>query len=104
MLAVARVSCLTDGLNMWRLNMLRVLTKEESLASAKEKFKELNRQGQLFNLAMRRYFILVERLGDTAKVIELNQENIQRILHGESCVTAMLHVKEMRGLNVHRAD
>ena len=84
--------------------MLRVLTKEESLASAREKFKELNRQGQLFNLAMRRYFILVERVGDNVEVIELNQANIQRILGGESCVTAMLDVEEMRGLNVHEAD
>ena len=84
--------------------MLRVLTKEESLASAREKFKELNRQGQLFNLAMRRYFILVERVGDTVEVIELNQANIQRILRGESCVTAMLDVEEMRGLKVHKAD
>ncbi len=84
--------------------MLRVLTKEESVASAREKFKELNREWQLFNLAMRRYFILVKRLGETVKVIELNQANIQRILHGESCVTAMLHVEEMRGLNVHKAE
>ena len=76
----------TDSLDMRELNMLRVLTKEESLASAREKFKELNRQGQLFNLAMRRYFILVKRVGDNVEVIELNQENIQRILHGESCV------------------
>ena len=84
--------------------MLRVLTKEESLASAREKFKELNRQGQLFNLAMRRYFILVERVVDNVKVIELNQANIQRILRGESCVTGMLDVEEMRGLNVHKGD
>lgn len=58
----------------------------------------------MFDLSMRRCFILVERSGDSVEVIELNRENIDRILHGESCATSTLHVEEMRGLNVHKAD
>lgn len=79
--------------------MLRVLTPEQALTRKKEGYKKLV-SGKLFDLGRERYFIAVEKLGDAVKMIELDAENIRRILYNEPCVHSTLYFDEMRCLNV----
>jgi hypothetical protein len=79
--------------------MLRVLSPEEELASRRERYQQLA-AGQLFDLGGKRFFITFEKLGESVKVIELNDENVERILRGAPCVQSTLHFDEMSCLNV----
>jgi len=76
-----------------------VLTPEEFLASQKANFQELS-SGKLFNLGMKRYFITIKKSGDFVEVIELNAENIRRIINEQPCVHSTLNFDEMEGLNL----
>jgi len=79
--------------------MLRVLTPDEELALRRKSYEQLA-TGKLFDLGEERFFITVEKLGDSVRVIELNSENIGRILRGEPCFHSPLHFDEMSCLNV----
>jgi hypothetical protein len=79
--------------------MLIVLTPEQELASRRKSYEQLV-PGKLFDLDGRRYFIVVEKLGDRIEVIELEAKNVQRIVRGETCVRTKMHFEEMSCLNV----
>ena len=79
--------------------MLRVLTKEEELASRKENFQRLT-PGILFDLAGNHYFIAVDKRENSVEVIELNSENITRIIQGNPCLQSVLKFDQMSCLNV----
>lgn len=80
--------------------MLRVLTKQEELASRTERFAQL-RAGMLFDLGGRRYFIAMRKRGTAVEVVELDTANIGRILRGEPCVRTRLRFNDMHCLNLH---
>jgi hypothetical protein len=82
------------------LNMLKVLTKEEELASRTERFAQL-RPGMLFDLGGRRYFIAARKRGRAVEAIELDPANIGRILRGQACAPARLHFDDLDCLNLH---
>jgi hypothetical protein len=79
--------------------MVLVSTPEEELASRKADYEKLT-PGNFFNLGTRRYFIAVEKLGDCIEVVELNAENLRRIVCSEPCVRSILHFDDMFCLNV----
>jgi len=79
--------------------MILVSTPEEELASRKASYERLT-PGKFFDLGTRRYFIAVEKLGDRVEVIELNTENLRRIVCDEPCVRSVLHFDDMFCLNV----
>ncbi|MCI0441234.1 MAG: hypothetical protein L0177_19200 [Chloroflexi bacterium] len=78
---------------------MRVITREEELALRKKSYEQLA-PGKLFALSFKRFFVAVEKIGDSIEVIELDSENIERILRGEPCVHSTLHFDEMGCLNV----
>ena len=80
--------------------MLRVLTPEQELASRKKRYALLEPES-LFDLGGKKFFIAAERVGDFLTVIELDGDNIKRILSAESCVRSILNFEEMSCLNVH---
>jgi len=80
--------------------MLRVLTKQEELASCTERFAQL-RAGILFDLGGRRYCIAMRKRGRTVEVVALDTANIGRIVRGEPCVRTRLHFDDMNCLNLH---
>jgi hypothetical protein len=83
--------------------MLKVLTKQEELASRTERFAHL-RTGMLFDLGGRRYFIAARKRGEAVEVIELDTTNVGRILRGERGVRTRLRFDDMRCLNLHAPE
>ena len=78
--------------------MILVSTLEEELAARKADYEKLT-SGKFLNLGTRRDFIAVEKLGDSAEVIELNTENLRCIVSGEPCIRSVLHFDDMFCLN-----
>jgi len=77
-----------------------VLTGKEELGLRKRMFNEL-KEGKLFNLSLRRYFVAVKRNSKNSwKVIEFTPANIQKIIKGERCETSILTFNEMKCLNL----
>ena len=83
--------------------MLRVLTKEEELASRAESFAQL-RPGMLFDLSRHRSFIAVRKRGRTVEVVELDPANIDRIVQGKPCAHSRLRFDDMGCLNLHAPE
>lgn len=80
--------------------MLRAISKEEELQLRREGFTRL-KPGTLFNLGQERFFIVVKKVDRKAwEVVELTQENKERIISGQPCETSNLHFDEMNCLNV----
>jgi hypothetical protein len=82
--------------------MLRVLTSEEELVLRRKGYEQLA-PGTLFDLGGERFFLTVEKHGEFVTVIELDRENVGRILHDEPCVRSGLRFDELNCLNVRRA-
>jgi len=65
--------------------MLRALSKEEELQLRQEGFARL-KPGLLFNLGQERFFIAVKNVDRKVwEVVELTQENKERIITGQPC-------------------
>lgn len=80
--------------------MLRVLSKEEELQLRREGFTRL-KPGSLFNLGQERFFIAVKKVDEKVwEVLELTQENKERIITLQSCEHSNLHFDEMNCLNI----
>ncbi len=80
--------------------MLRVLSKEEELQLRREGFTRL-KPGSLFNLGQERFFIAVKKVDEKVwEVLELTQENKERIITGQSCEHSKLNFDEMNCLNI----
>jgi hypothetical protein len=79
--------------------MVRVLTPQEELASRKKDYQQLE-TGRLFDLGGKRFFIAVEKSHDAVQVIELNGENIDRILNNDQCIRTKLNFADMKCLNL----
>ena len=80
--------------------MLRALSKEEELQLRQEEFARLKR-GLLFNLGQERFFIAVKNVDRKVwEVVELTQENKERIVTGQPCEHSNLHFDEMNCLNI----
>jgi hypothetical protein len=82
--------------------MLRVLTSKEELALRRKGYGQLA-PGTLFDLGGERFFLTVEKHGESVTVIELDRENSLRILHDEPCVRSVLQFDELSCLNVRQA-
>ncbi len=80
--------------------MLRALSKEEELQLRQEEFARL-KPGLLFNLGQERFFIAVKNVDRKVwEVVELTQENKERIVTGQPCEHSNLHFDEMNCLNI----
>lgn len=80
--------------------MLRALSKEEELQLRQEGFARL-KPGLLFNLGQERFFIAVKNVDRKVwEVVELTQENKERIVTGQPCEHSNLHFDEMNCLNI----
>ena len=80
--------------------MLRVLSKEEELQLRREGFTRL-KPGSLFNLGQERFFIAVKKVDEKVwEVLELTQENKERIITGQSYEHSNLYFDEMNCLNI----
>ena len=80
--------------------MLRALSKEEELQLRREEFARL-KPGLLFNLGQERFFIAVKNVDRKVwEVVELTQENKERIVTGQQCEHSNLHFDEMNCLNI----
>ena len=80
--------------------MLRALSKEEELQLRREEFARL-KPGLLFNLGQERFFIAVKNVDRKVwEVVELTQENKERIVTGQPCEHSNLHFDEMNCLNI----
>jgi len=83
--------------------MLLVLTPEEEIAQRRKSYEQLG-AGKLFDLGGKRYFVTVEKFENSVKVIELNPENIERMLRGELCLHSTLNFDDMGCLNVRSTE
>lgn len=80
--------------------MLRALSKEEELQLRREGFKRL-KPGSLFNLGQERFFIPLKKVDEKVwEVVELTQENKERIITGQPCEHSNLHFDEINYLNI----
>jgi len=80
--------------------MLRVLSEEEELELRREGFARLT-SGSLFNLAQERFFIAIKKVDEKVwEVVELTQENRERIIAGQPCKHSTLQFDEMNCLNI----
>lgn len=78
--------------------MMRTIEPKEELYRRTERFTRIQR-GYLFKIMGDRYFIAAARLhGKAWKVIELTDENREKIALGEKCETSVLDFHDMRGL------
>jgi hypothetical protein len=80
--------------------MLRALSKEEELQLRREGSKRL-KPGSLFNLGQERFFIALKKVDEKVwEVVELTQENRERIITGQPCEHSNLHFDEINYLNI----
>ena len=81
--------------------MLRVLSAEEELQGRRERFAKF-KQGTLFDLAQKRFFIAVKKIDEnTWEVIELNEINKKKIISDDASKHSSRRFAEMNCLNLH---
>lgn len=81
--------------------MVHILTEEESKEAQRRHWNALE-PGSLFDEGRGlRQFITVKKTEDSLTVIELNPENIQKILQGEKCVTTEYQYDKIIILNLN---
>ena len=88
------------------LNYVRTLTEEESIELRKENVKKL-RPKVIFDLGMNKYYIAEDVMMnddctefDHVLAIELNEQNVDKILVGEPCTRVRLRFDDLICLNV----
>ena len=75
------------------------LTREEELINRRKNFTQLA-TGFLFDLGQQRWFIAIKKIDDEWEVIELTEDNRQKIIMSQVCEITRLHFDNMHCLNL----
>lgn len=79
---------------------VRLLSPEEALAQRKEGFGKIH-EGTLFDLGRKRAFLAVKKVDAKSwEVVELSEDNRNRIIEGKKVKPSVLSFDQMDALNV----